>query len=96
MKKISFKDFECIMSYDVAKKQDPCIEIEFCVDGCVEYQSSWLSLIHIFPNFVRGSGTTLLIKCNKENRLFTRRLFITIWIGDSTLNSINYLFQLKI
>ena len=42
MKKISFKDFECIMSYDVAKKQDPCIEIEFCVDGCVEYQSSWL------------------------------------------------------
>ncbi len=42
MKKISFKDFECIMSYDVAKKQDPCIEIEFCVDGCFEYQSSWL------------------------------------------------------
>ena len=42
MKKISFKDFECIMSYDVAKKQDSCIEIEFCVDGCVEYRSSCL------------------------------------------------------
>ena len=42
MKKINFKDFECIMSYDVSKKQDPCIEMRFCVDDCVEYQSSWL------------------------------------------------------
>ena len=42
MCKIIFEDFCRLMSYDVAKKQDTCIEIAFCVDGCEEYQSSWL------------------------------------------------------
>ena len=42
MDKIAFKDFERIMLYDVSKKQDPCIEIEFCVDRSVHYHSSWL------------------------------------------------------
>ena len=39
--KITFDDFECIMSYDVTKNQ-ACIEIEFCVDICDAYQTSWL------------------------------------------------------
>ena len=42
MCRITFEDFCKVMSYDVAKKQGSCIEIEFCVDGCAEYQSSWL------------------------------------------------------
>jgi len=42
MNKITFEDFESIMSYDIGKKQDSCIEIEFCVDGYLDYQSSWL------------------------------------------------------
>ncbi len=40
-KKISFEDFKKIMSYDITKKQS-CIEIEFCVDNCETYQTSWL------------------------------------------------------
>lgn len=40
-KKISFEDFKKIMSYDITKKQT-CIEIEFCVDNCETYQTSWL------------------------------------------------------
>ncbi|HEY9060819.1 MAG TPA: hypothetical protein VIO64_10015 [Pseudobacteroides sp.] len=41
MDKITFEDFHNIMSYDVAKNQD-CIEIEFCIDNCDAYQTSWL------------------------------------------------------
>jgi len=41
MDRISFKDFLQIMSYDVVKNQT-CIEIEFCVDNCVDYQASWM------------------------------------------------------
>ena len=41
MDKITFEDFQCIMSYDVTKDQT-CIEIEFCVDDCPPYQASWL------------------------------------------------------
>ena len=46
MNKISFQDFERIMSCDLLKKKarkvDPCIEIEFCVDDCAEYEESWM------------------------------------------------------
>ena len=41
MKKISFEQFEKMMSYDVITN-DACIEIEFCVDGFPEYSSCWL------------------------------------------------------
>jgi hypothetical protein len=41
MDKITFEDFHAIMSYDVAKNQT-CIEIEFCIDNCDAYQTSWL------------------------------------------------------
>ena len=42
MNKITYEDFKCVMSYDITKKQDSCIEIEFCVDNCSIYQESWL------------------------------------------------------
>ncbi len=42
MKKINFTDFQRIMSYDITKKQDLCIEIEFLVDKYKDYQESWL------------------------------------------------------
>ncbi len=41
MKKITFEEFCCIMSCDISEKQN-CIEIEFSVDNCDIYQSSWL------------------------------------------------------
>ena len=41
MNKITFEDFERSMSYDVAGNST-CIEIEFYVDGCSEYQCSWM------------------------------------------------------
>jgi len=40
MKKLTFFDFEQIMSFDVSMKNEPCIEIEFCVDNSAEYHSS--------------------------------------------------------
>ena len=42
MDKITFKDFERIMSIDLDTKGDPCIEIQFCLDNCTKYYSSWL------------------------------------------------------
>jgi len=41
MVKISFSDFERIMSRKVIVKQT-CIEIEFCVDNSPVYHDSWL------------------------------------------------------
>ena len=41
MNKITFEDFCRIMSYDVESSQS-CIEIEFYIDNCKEYQCSWL------------------------------------------------------
>ena len=41
MKKISIKDFEKMMSYDVVENY-ACIEVEFCVDDSLEYDSCWL------------------------------------------------------
>lgn len=41
MDKISFQDFSRVMSYEITKKET-CIEIEFCIDNCNEYQQSWL------------------------------------------------------
>jgi hypothetical protein len=45
MEKISFNDFEQVMTYDISKKQDLCIEIWFCIDDFLEYQSSWLGVM---------------------------------------------------
>lgn len=42
MSKITFVEFEQVMSCDLSKKSDPSIEIWFRVDGCVNYQDSWL------------------------------------------------------
>jgi len=42
MSKITFLEFERLMSYDLNKKSDPCIEIQFDVDGYVDYQDSWM------------------------------------------------------
>jgi hypothetical protein len=42
MKKIDFEDFKRIMSYDITKKQDSCIEIWFGIDDSSDYYSSWL------------------------------------------------------
>ena len=41
MDKISFENFKKIMAYDITNNQ-ACIEIEFCVDNCDVYQTSWL------------------------------------------------------
>ncbi len=41
MDKISFEDFSCIMVYDITENQT-CIEIEFSVNNCDEYQIAWL------------------------------------------------------
>ncbi len=41
MGKITFKDFQCVMSYDITVNET-CIEIEFCVDNFDAYQASWL------------------------------------------------------
>jgi len=42
MAKISFKDFEKIMLYDISKIPGSCIEIDFDVQGSLKYQGSWL------------------------------------------------------
>ena len=42
MDKITFVEFKQIMSLDLNKKIDPCIEINFYVDGCLQYEDSWL------------------------------------------------------
>jgi hypothetical protein len=42
MEKIAFEDFRKAMAYDMTRKIDPCIEIEFCIDGCEIYQESWM------------------------------------------------------
>ncbi len=41
MHKITFEDFYYIMSYDITKNH-ACIEIEFMIDNCKDYQNSWL------------------------------------------------------
>jgi len=41
MQKITFEEFENIMSRDISESQG-CIEVAFSVDGCLEYQSSHL------------------------------------------------------
>ena len=41
MDKITFENFKCVMAYDITKNQ-ACIELEFCVDNCDAYQTSWL------------------------------------------------------
>ena len=40
MSKITFAEFEQVMSCDLNKKSGPCIEIDFYVDDYVEYQES--------------------------------------------------------
>jgi len=47
MGKITFEEFVCVMSYSVPKydsggNESSCIEIEFDVDGCSEYQECWM------------------------------------------------------
>jgi len=44
MSKITFNELERIMSYSVVKNKT-CIEIDFYIDGCVEYSSSWLGKV---------------------------------------------------
>ncbi|MCL2851741.1 MAG: hypothetical protein FWE20_01715 [Defluviitaleaceae bacterium] len=39
---VSFCDFARIMSYDVSRKSDPCIEVSFKVSDSLRYQDSWL------------------------------------------------------
>lgn len=41
MNKITFEEFCSIMSYDITNNL-ACIEIEFCIDNCKDYQHSWL------------------------------------------------------
>ena len=41
MHKITFESFKYVMAYDITGNQ-ACIEIEFCVDNCDPYQTSWL------------------------------------------------------
>jgi len=41
MDKITFLEFEQVMSCDLKKITEP-IEIWFCVDDCIVYQDSWL------------------------------------------------------
>ena len=38
MYKITFSEFEHIMLYDISCGEDPCIEINFIVDGCTKHQ----------------------------------------------------------
>ena len=42
MGKITFENFTQIMSCDLYKKREPCIEICFDVDGYTDYCESWL------------------------------------------------------
>ena len=41
MKKVLLEQFEKMMAYDVVEN-NACIEVEFRVDGSVEYESCWL------------------------------------------------------
>ena len=41
MSKITFEEFRSVMLYNITDKYS-CIEIEFCIDNCKEYQCSWL------------------------------------------------------
>jgi len=41
MSKISLKEFKKMMLYDVVEKNS-CIEVNFCVDDCMEYDDCWL------------------------------------------------------
>ena len=43
--KIAFSDFERLVSIDLSKKGDPCIEIYFRVDGNIAYQECWMGKI---------------------------------------------------
>ena len=56
MNKISFEDFEKIMSYDVIDANNSgyndCIEIEFEVDNCEIYDLSWMG--KMFDKETRG------------------------------------------
>ena len=45
MRKITFMEFEKVMSRDLTKKSDPCIEIHFGIDGCIEYQDAWITKV---------------------------------------------------
>ena len=45
MDKIAFLEFEKIMSCDLTRKEDPCIEICFEVSSCMEYQEAWMGKI---------------------------------------------------
>jgi len=42
MKKITFEEFRQVVAYDLNGKANPCMEIWFRIDGCIEYQDSWL------------------------------------------------------
>ena len=42
MNKITFLEFEKIMSCNLDMKSDPCIEINFEIDNCTHYQECWL------------------------------------------------------
>ena len=53
MIKFDFDDFMRVMSYDVCRS-NTCIEIEFCIDQCVEYQTSWLGKM-----IERGTGKSI-------------------------------------
>jgi len=42
MDKITFLEFERVMSCDLRKKKEPCIEICFDVEDSVNYRDSWM------------------------------------------------------
>ena len=41
MNKITYEEFCSVMLYNITNNQT-CIEIEFCIDNCKDYQCSWL------------------------------------------------------
>ena len=45
MSKITFAEFEQVMSCDLAQKGDPCIEIEFCIDDSMEYENVFMEKV---------------------------------------------------
>jgi len=42
MDKISFWEFERVMSCDIREKRDPCIEICFSVENSISYRDCWM------------------------------------------------------
>jgi len=42
MSKLAFWAFERIMLFDLSKKKEPCIEIEFSIDNFSEYNSCYM------------------------------------------------------